>query len=66
MFQREKTLNYLKTTTEQKLGDNRTKTGRDYINGSLRSISGVAVLVTKSINSSTKVKALKNFFLTNC
>jgi len=39
---------------------------KDYTNGSLRSISGITISTTKSINSLTKVKTSKNSFLINC
>jgi hypothetical protein len=45
--------------------NDRAKTGRYYTNGSLKSISGVAISTTKSIDSSTKAKASKNSFLAN-
>ncbi len=60
--QKEKALNYLETITGQKPGDNRTKTGRNYTNGSLKSISDIIILTIKNINSSTKAKTLKNSF----
>ena len=59
-------MNYLETITRRKLEDNRTKIEKDYTNRSLGFISGMAVLAIKSTNSSAKVKALKNSFLTNC
>ena len=66
MSQKKFFLNYLKITTGRKPENNWTRTGKDYTNGSLRSVSGIAVLTIKSINSSTKVKTLKKSFLTNC
>ncbi len=58
-------MNYLEIITGRKLKDNRTKTGKDYTNGSLGSVFNVVISTTKSTNSLIKVKVLKNFFLAN-
>ncbi len=62
---KKKALNYLKITIGRKPENNRTKIKKDYMNGSLGSISDIAISTTKNTNSLIKAKTLKNSFLTN-